>query len=158
MAQRSNAGRFPDSAATLLAAVWMGMLVGVSFLATPVKFQAASLDLPVALEVGRVTFAAFSKVEWALALLLGLAAFVPLRSRTHMALATICIVIVAGQSFWLLPALDARVDAIIAGRPLPASIHHAFYAGLELTKAVALAGIALTALLRPRRRDGERTA
>ena len=41
----------------------LGLLIGVSFLATPVKFRAASLDLPVALDVGRVTFELFSKVE-----------------------------------------------------------------------------------------------
>lgn len=36
----------------LLAVLWAGLLLGVSFLATPVKFLAPSLSLPVALDVG----------------------------------------------------------------------------------------------------------
>ncbi len=50
-----------------LALLWIGLLIGVSFLATPAKFLAASLTLPVALDVGRHTFAIFNRVEWLLA-------------------------------------------------------------------------------------------
>ena len=46
---------------------WAGFLAGVSFLATPIKFTAPRLALPVALDVGRVTFAALNKVEIAAA-------------------------------------------------------------------------------------------
>jgi hypothetical protein len=38
-----------------------------------VKLQVSSLDLDVALEVGRVTFATFRKVEWVLCLLVSVA-------------------------------------------------------------------------------------
>jgi len=50
------------SAATAL--VWLGMLIGVSFLATPVKFVVKDLSLPVALQVGQATFGLFTNVEW----------------------------------------------------------------------------------------------
>src|SRR5690606_35153067 len=40
--------------------LWLGLLLGVSFLATPVKFAAPTLTLAVALDVGRVTFGLFS--------------------------------------------------------------------------------------------------
>src|SRR5690606_30735313 len=50
----------------LLAVLWTGLLLGVSFLATPVKFLAPSLSLPVALDVGRQTFMVFNWVEVAL--------------------------------------------------------------------------------------------
>jgi hypothetical protein len=50
-------------ALSALALVWAGTLFGVSFLATPVKFLAPSLTLPVALDVGRQTFGVFSLVE-----------------------------------------------------------------------------------------------
>jgi len=43
-----------------LAWVWMGIVIGVSFLATPVKFTADSLTRPVALDVGRATFHALA--------------------------------------------------------------------------------------------------
>src|SRR5690606_31087651 len=50
-------------ALTVLSLVWLGLLLGVSFLATPVKFLAPSLTLPVALDVGRYTFTWLSRVE-----------------------------------------------------------------------------------------------
>ena len=54
-----------NTAATLVvAAAWFGMLLGVSFLATPAKFLAPSLTLGVALDIGRQTFAILNKVEW----------------------------------------------------------------------------------------------
>ena len=57
-----------------LALVWMGIVIGVSFLATPVKFTADSLTRPVALDVGRATFHALAYLEWVLAALLVIAA------------------------------------------------------------------------------------
>ena len=129
-----------------VAAVWLGMLIGVSFIATPVKFQAAGLDLAVALDVGRLTFGLFALVEWVLA---GLLVATMLTARTawwHRGLAGLLVGILALQTMWLLPALDLRVEAIIAGRMPDPSIHHALYAGLEAGKAVALVLLALTAL------------
>ncbi len=142
------ASPFPDSSVAFLAIAWMGLLIGVSFLATPVKFQASSLELPVALEVGRVTFSAFSKVEWCLSVHLGLAVLSARTSRVEMLLTGIAIVIVAVQTYWLLPVLDARIETVIAGRSLPPSSHHMLYAGLEVCKAVGLAILGLVSLYR----------
>ena len=47
-----------------IAMLWLGQLIGVAFLATPAKFLAPGLSLPVALDVGRQTFYVFNKVEW----------------------------------------------------------------------------------------------
>lgn len=139
---------FPDAATAFVAVAWLGMLVGVSFLATPVKFQAPSLELPVALEVGHVTFAAFSRTESALSLLLAIAVLLPRTFRAEVLFAAVAILIVVVQAFWLLPILDARIEAVIAGQPLPPSQHHMLYALLEVVKALALAAAALTALFR----------
>lgn len=147
MASRSTAP-FPDAVAAFVAMVWLGMLLGVSFLATPVKFQAPSLDLPVALEVGRVTFAAFAKVEWGLALLLGIAVFFTTAPQVRIPVAAVAILVVAVQAFWLLPVLDARIEAVIAGSPMPPSMHHMLYAVLEAVKAATLGSVALMALFR----------
>jgi uncharacterized membrane protein len=45
--------------------LWVGSVLGVSFIAAPTKFMASHLTMPVALEVGKVTFHVFNKVEWA---------------------------------------------------------------------------------------------
>ena len=43
---------------------WLGMTLGVSLLATPVRFTATLITRPVALDVGRVVFAALNKAEF----------------------------------------------------------------------------------------------
>ncbi|MVA95844.1 hypothetical protein GN330_01070 [Nitratireductor sp. CAU 1489] len=140
--------RLPAALTALAAAVWLGMVVGVSFLATPVKFQAPSLALPVALEVGRVTFGLFSRVEWGFAVLLAVSVGLPGAGRGARLLAAAVLAFVAVEAIWLLPALDARVEAVIQGRPEPASWHHLLYAVAETAKAVLLAALALLALRR----------
>lgn len=152
MASRST-DPFPDAVTAFVALAWLGMLVGVSFLATPVKFLAPSLELPVALDVGRVTFAAFSKAEWGLSLFLVIATFIPKAPRGEVLLTAVAVLIVGVQALWLLPALDARVAAVIAGSPLEPSAHHAAYAVLEAAKAFALIAVALIALFRLGWRD-----
>ncbi len=43
--------------------LWAGAVVGISFIATPAKFLAESLDRPTALDVGRTTFHVFGLIE-----------------------------------------------------------------------------------------------
>ncbi len=140
--------RLPLALTVLAAAVWLGMVVGISFLATPVKFQAPSLALPVALEVGRVTFGLFSRVEWVFSVLLAVSVGLPGAGRGARLLVAAVLALVAVEAIWLLPALDARVEAVIQGRPEPASRHHLLYAVAETGKAVLLAALAVLALWR----------
>jgi len=44
--------------------IWFGMTAGISLLATPVRFSAATITRPVALDVGQVVFAALNKAEF----------------------------------------------------------------------------------------------
>ena len=137
-------------AAAVIALIWLGMILGVSFLATPVKFVVDDLTLPVALQVGQATFGLFTKVEWVFATALVAASAWSWRTRPILlALSTAAAGGVALQAFWLLPMLDTRVAAIVAGQMPPPSAHHAFYAALEAIKAALLIGAA-TLALRPR--------
>lgn len=111
-----------------LALLWIGLLIGVSFLATPAKFLATSLTLPAALDVGRHTFAIFNRVEWFLA-----AAFLVLTLLRPRDL------IVA---LWLLPLLDQRVGLIIAGEQPPPSSDHVIYITVEVLKLFVLGVVA----------------
>jgi hypothetical protein len=127
-----------DAVFLAIALVWAGMLIGVSFVATPIKFSAPSLSLPVALDVGRVTFHLFSRIEWTLAatLLLTSAAGT---SRVRTVLAVLLAALVTVQTVWLLPILDARIAAVVAGVPSPPSQHHTLYAIAEAIKLLLLA-------------------
>lgn len=132
-----------------VATLWLGVLLGVSFLATPVKFQAPSLDLPTALDVGRVTFALFAKVEWALCALLLLAALLSRGSRFFgwAGIAGLALILLA-QALWLLPVLDARVGRIIEGVAVPPTSHHILYIAADSMKAILLLALSVAALRR----------
>lgn len=125
-----------------VATLWLGLLIGVSFLATPVKFQAPSLTLATALEVGQATFALFTRMEWGLIVLLALAVARLGRTSAQLGLwicAGVLAFVLAAQSLWLLPTLDARVAFIIAGETPPPSEHHWLYVALETSKLLTLA-------------------
>ena len=140
-----NASRL---ALQITATLWLGMLLGVSGLATPVKFMAPSLSLPAALDVGRHTFAAFNRVEWLLAVVLLLALW---RSRAGIgawAVATALTAILLVETVALLPALDQRVETILRGGfPAPSSLHR-LYVLAEGTKAVLLGIMAAISIRR----------
>lgn len=135
----------------LTALVWAGMIAGVSGLATPVKFSAPSLTLPVALDVGRVTFALFSHVEWAFAVALIVAGFVAMPPLLLRLLIGLAAGLIALQALWLLPILDQRTAAVIAGNMPPPSSHHVWYVVIEIVKFAALLAIGLGAMRQPAR-------
>ena len=119
-------------------AIWLGLLLGVSFLATPAKFLAPSLSLAVALDVGRATFAVWNIVEWLVLgffLLLGILG----RAGRFFALAALLLfLLLLIQKVILLPMLDERVAAIIAGERPPSSWHHLFYIVIDVAKLQVL--------------------
>jgi hypothetical protein len=128
----------------ILAAVWLGIVIGVSFMATPIKFVAPSLSLPTALEVGRVTFRLLNQVELGLAaMMLVLFVLAPHRRLDVLVAMLIVVVIVLLQSFWLLPALARKTDALAgAASASPSSLHQVFVT-IEAIKCVVLAFIAI---------------
>jgi len=132
---RANWGR-------TVALIWAGMVLGVSFLATPAKFLAPSLPRRVALDVGWHTFRTFGWVEVALTAVLGLSAAAPTRQRP-LALAPGLIVL--AQAFWLRPRLDARTRQVVDGgeTPPPSGLHLA-YVACEMAKLAVLLGLGLT--------------
>lgn len=122
--------------------VWLGILLGVSFLSTPVKFQAPHLTLAVALEVGKVTFHLLHKVEWGLFALILLVAYLAQVDKKIYKNMFILLTILIVQNFWLIPALDLRIDSIVAGTVLPPGNFHLTYIMTEILKLVLLGFIA----------------
>lgn len=127
-----------------LCLIWAGLSVGVAFLATPAKFLAPSLSLPVALEIGQQTFRLYSGAEFALlGLLLVLGVWSNARGRWYLSLAVPGAIILM-QAFWLVPVLDLRVAAVQAGlSPLPQSNLHMTYIVAEVIKLLWLLIIGL---------------
>lgn len=124
--------------------LWAGVSLGVAFLATPAKFLAPSLTLPVALEVGQQTFRIYNGVELALLVLL-LILGAGAKRRTHWYLAALVPgAVILAQALWLIPSLDLRVVAIQSGTPpLPLSNLHTVYVVLEALKVLWLLALGL---------------
>lgn len=118
--------------------IWFGMTAGVSLLATPIRFTAPLMTRPVALDVGRVVFAALNKVELIALLILLIVVRVSGRARELWMQCSVLILILLAQSIWLLPQLTERSLQIIAGIEPPPSLLHGTYSILELLKLLLL--------------------
>ena len=125
---------------------WFGMTAGVSLLATPVKFTAPTLARPVAIDVGRVTFAALNKAELVALIVLLVVVRASGRALKWWGLCAAVALIVLVQSIWLLPELTARADMIVSGVEPPASYLHTAYSVTELSKLALLAIAGFVAL------------
>ncbi len=118
--------------------LWSGTVIGLSFIATPAKFLAPHLTMPLALEVGKVTFHTFNKVEWTTLLLTSTVLFFYRASFIKCLPLVVVFIILLLQSFWLLPVMDQRVSMVIAGNTPEGSIHHWVYIFVEAFKAITL--------------------
>lgn len=130
--------RLADHSAARLALIWAGLSFGIAFVATPAKFLAPTLTLPVALEVGRQTFRIYNGVELGLASVATVLALSSTERRRRILGFTIPIGAVLAQTLWLIPALDARTLLVQAGQPAPASHLHSVYITIEAVKILAL--------------------
>jgi hypothetical protein len=125
--------------------VWLGMVLAISFLETPLKFRAPGITLPLGLGIGRLVFRALNTIEITLAAIL-LAALLTYRPGVSgWALLGIAGALLATQTGLLRPRLDRRARQIITGQTPPPSRLHLAYIALEILKVAAL--IALGTLL-----------
>lgn len=127
---------------------WFGMTAGVSILSTLARFAAPSMTRPVAIDVGRVTFAALNKAELVALLLLLIVIRVSGRAAQWWVVGGILALIVIAQSVWLLPELSSRAAMVTAGVEPPASYVHGAYSVLELLKLGILFVTGFVALAR----------
>ena len=130
-----------EIACLLMPSLWAGLLIGVSFIATPAMFRAQSLTLPIALDVGRTTFARWNAIEW---LLLGMMALAMVFTRPGIfavAAAGVLDILFLIQSMILLPALNNRVATIIAGKKPPPASDRLLYITIDVLKLCILAAV-----------------
>ena len=128
-----------DRLLVFIGLLWLGMIVGISFVATPLKFLAPSVTLGIGLDIGRLVFGVFNKIEIVFAVLMALLVILDKKRNKWFALLVVVWLALAFQTFWLLPALLDRIQMVNQGHQLPPSILHSIYVGLEALKALALA-------------------
>ena len=120
----------------LILGIWSGMVLGISFIEAPLKFQAPNITLTLGLGIGKLVFGALNKVEIVFSLLLlGLVGhqYQQLENPVVIIIALL-VAIIAIQSIWLFPILDARIDALQQGLEPVKTNHHFYYVALEVIK------------------------
>ncbi|MDQ6787934.1 MAG: hypothetical protein M3033_14100 [Acidobacteriota bacterium] len=119
--------------------VWFGLIVGISFIETPLKFQAPNITIPLGLGIGRLVFFALNKIEIILAILM-LISFVKAKPKNKIASAAfrLIAVLLFLQTVWLLPLLDERAVLVINGDYAPQSNLHFIYILFDAIKLVLL--------------------
>lgn len=124
-------------AASMIAAIWIGLILGVSFFAAPIKFTAPGVALEELLQVGQVTFQAFTWVEFAaFALLVG--ASIGQLTRPVIIGVIILFVLLMVQKFAVLPRLDSALIKTVAGQPTTENTLHFVYGLIDVLKILAL--------------------
>lgn len=125
---------------SLVCWLWAGVVLGVSFIATPAKFLAPSLSLPDALEVGRATFYVLRWIECGLVVILLAALLITFAHiKLNVWFAVIAVILCLLVNYvGLQPALDERTKLIIAGEAITQSSQHTVYIVIEMIKLIAL--------------------
>ncbi len=118
--------------------LWAGMILGISFLESWVKFRAPSLTKSIGLDVGRTVFRMFHTVQNVLLILIICMSLAIHISMIDWIILCGIILTLGAQFLWLFPRLMNRVDIIIAGGQPNSSSIHALYGGAELIKLILL--------------------
>jgi hypothetical protein len=133
-----------------VAFTWLGMVLGISFLETPLKFRAPDVTLRIGLGIGRVVFAALNWVEMVLAVVLVVALVASANVPAGVLIPGVVVVaVLVVQLAAVRPVLNRRSDRILAGEDAPRSRAHLGYVATELAKVAALivAGVAALSAL-----------
>lgn len=121
---------------------WLGMVLAISFIEAPLKFQAPGVTLQIGLGIGRRVFRALNAVETAFAVVLIAIFAVNRPSPAVIAAFVIAIVALAVQLIAVRPKLIQRSNAVLAVAPGEEadsrSQAHYYYVGFELIKVIAL--------------------
>lgn len=126
--------------ALLVVGIWIGMLIGISFVEAPLKFRAPNITLVLGLGIGKLVFSALNKFEIVFSIFMAVwlvKEYKSLETATLISL-SIPILLVALQSIWLIPILENRADSIIQGMSVPDTNHHLYYVTFEASKLIFL--------------------
>ncbi|MDL4820630.1 hypothetical protein [Actinomadura opuntiae] len=127
--------------------LWLGMVLGISFLEAPLKFRAPGVSIPIGLGIGRIVFRALNLVETALAVAVAVAVAVGSPPTAVIVLTAVAVVLLAVQLGVVRPRLNKRSDRVLAGETdLPRSRGHYVYVALEGVKVALLVALGVVAL------------
>lgn len=131
----------------IIPAMWIGLIIGISFIEAPLKFTAPGITIPLGLGIGRRVFLAMNITEVVLAIMLlvaliklwrshrtqPLGSFGQIRSYSFIAVGLLLI-----KTVVIRPILAIESDAVLAGISPGGSTTHFYYIGVEAILFIAL--------------------
>lgn len=134
----------------ILPTTWLAMIVAISFIEAPLKFQAPGITIPLGLGIGRLVFTALNIAE--LVLLVGITVVMlwPRAARSQLIVTGVLWVVALVKVFVVRPPLNARSDIIVAGGDPGSSILHYLYIGMDLITLALLLVLIVQAAKRVR--------
>ncbi|WP_300675535.1 hypothetical protein [Soonwooa sp.] len=120
--------------------LWLGLVLAVSFLETPLKFQVPGMTLPIALELGKIMFGISTIIQIALLFIIGFSFLFNQEkpnSKILLNLFFLTLILIL-EKFWMLPVLDARADVLASGKGLPPTTFHDYFIYAEVAKVLLL--------------------
>lgn len=138
---------FWDLMQTALPWLWVGMVLGISFLEAPLKFRAPGITLALGVGIGRLVFRALNAVELVLAIGLVVAVTAgDARSTAVWVLLGAALAALVLKAAIVRPLMDRRALRLLAGEPLAPSGQHVIYVGLEVVTVLALGALGVVSL------------
>lgn len=140
---------------TLIPGFWMGLLVALAFIETPLKFLAPGVTVPLALGIGRLVLTAAELAGAVLLIALTVVSLVrPRVGRGALAVIAGLWATLLVQLALIRPALNARTDVVLAGGdPGDSPLH-----GLYVASDAAMLALLVTYLVVAGRSATHRTA
>ena len=123
----------------LIVGVWIGLVLGLSFIEAPLKFTAPGITTELGLGIGQIIFSVSHKIQICFCLLaLGLVSIQSssLSNLGKWSLITLVLILISHSA--LLPILDHRANLTIQGTKVSSSYHHTLFVVLEVAKIITL--------------------
>ncbi len=132
---------------TAIVFVWLGMVLGISFLEAPLKFRAPGITIALGVGIGRLVFRALNLVEgvFALVLIVTLVLAWPPAVSTAVIVGALAVVLAIGAGV-LRPRMDARVRRGELSEGQPRHALHIGFVALETAKVLLLLALGILLL------------
>lgn len=151
----AHAPRWARAMMLILPAVWIGLIIGISFIEAPLKFTAPGITIPLGLGIGRRVFLAMNITEIVIGIVLLIALVSLWRSRRIHSVAYfgtmrlytfIALAMLLTKTAIIRPLLAVETDAVLAGTSEGGSPTHYYYIGVEAILFIALVLLAIAAV------------
>jgi hypothetical protein len=122
----------------ILPAIWLGLIIGISFIEAPLKFQAPGITIPLGLGIGRLVFTAMNFTALAILAMLTLASIRPRPTKPQIGVLAGLWAVLLTEMLIIRPPLNARTDQVLAGVDDGGSIWHYLYIAADGALVVLL--------------------